>query len=115
MPAVNVIWQGDANSVCLRSLALAANPPVKLNVTGPETVSVRRLALEFAQRFGKEVLIEGAEAPTALLSNAALCQRHFGYPSVTLPQMIDWVADWVRNGGRTLGKPTKFDQREGNF
>jgi nucleoside-diphosphate-sugar epimerase len=115
MPAVNVIWQGDANSVCLRSLALAAHPPVKLNVTGPETVSVRWLALEFAKRFGKEVLIEGSEAPTALLSNAALCQRYFGYPSVTLSQMVDWVVGWIQNGGPTLGKPTKFDQREGNF
>jgi nucleoside-diphosphate-sugar epimerase len=115
MPAVNVIWQGDANSVCLRSFAIAANPPVKLNVTGPETVSVRWLALEFGRRFGNEALLEGTEASTALLSNAALCRRYFGYPSVTLPQMMDWVAEWAEKGGRTLGKPTKFDQREGTF
>lgn len=115
MPAVNVIWQGDANSVCIRSFAIAGSPLVKLNVTGPETVSVRWLASEFGQRFGKEVLIEGTEAQTALLSNAARCYGHFGYPSTSLYQMVDWVAAWVRNGCPTLGKPTKFEQREGRF
>lgn len=115
MPAVNVIWQGDANSICLRSFQLAASPPLKLNVTGPETVSVRWLANEFGERFGTGVATEGAEASTALLSNAALCHSHFGYPSVGLRRMIDWVAAWVRMGGATLGKPTKFEQREGRF
>lgn len=115
MPAINVIWQGDANSICLRAFEMADSPPLKLNVTGPETVSVRWLAREFAQRFGTEVSLEGVEAGTALLSNAARCHRHFGYPSVSLQQMIDWVADWVQRGGRTLGKPTQFEQREGQF
>ncbi|MCU1262809.1 MAG: epimerase [Bryobacterales bacterium] len=115
MPAVNVIWQGDANSICLRAFVLAASPATKLNVTGPETVSVRWLAGEFAKRFGTEVVIEGMEADTALLSNAALCRRHFGYPSVSLDRMIDWVGAWVEAGGPTLGKPTKFEQREGRF
>src|SRR5580658_4950175 len=33
MGAVNVIWQGDANSIVLRSLALASMPPLVMNVT----------------------------------------------------------------------------------
>lgn len=115
MPSVNVIWQGDANSICLRSFAIAASPPVKLNLTGPETVSVRWLAQEFGKRFETLVQIEGTEAPTALLNNASSCHRQFGYPSIALQQMIDWVAAWVRVGGTTLGKPTKFEQREGAF
>ena len=113
MGSVNVIWQGDANSVCLRSLAIAASPPLKLNVTGPETVSVRWLALEFAQRFGKEALIDGIEAPTALLSNAALCNRYFGYPSVTLPQMIDWVPNGCGTVAlRSASRPGSISGRE---
>lgn len=115
MPAVNVIWQGDANSICLRAFALASSPPFVLNVTGPETVSVRRLACEFALRFQVDPVIEGSEQTTALLNNAALCHKLFGYPSVSLGRMIDWAAEWIARGGSTLGKPTHFEQREGRF
>ncbi|MGI8989316.1 MAG: NAD-dependent epimerase/dehydratase family protein [Bryobacteraceae bacterium] len=115
MPSVNVIWQGDANSICLQAFALASSPPFVLNVTGPETVSVRRLALEFAGRFQMEAVMGGTEQPTALLNNAARCHNLFGYPSVSLARMIDWVADWIARGGSTLGKPTHFEQREGRF
>jgi nucleoside-diphosphate-sugar epimerase len=115
MPVVNVIWQGDANSICLRAFDLAQSPPFVLNVTGPETVSVRRLAMEFGRRLGLEPLIEGEESPTALLSNASLCHKLFGYPSVTLGEMIERVAGWIASGGVTLGKPTRFEERAGRF
>ena len=36
----NCIWQGDANEIILRSLSHAASPPVVLNLTGPEMVSL---------------------------------------------------------------------------
>ena len=81
MGHANVIWQGDANSVCLRSFALCQSPPAILNVTGPETVSVRWLAGRFGERFGIEPILEGTESDTALLNNAARCHRLFGYPS----------------------------------
>jgi hypothetical protein len=29
--------------------------------------------------------------------------------------MVDWVAEWVARGGRALGKPTKFEVRDGRF
>jgi hypothetical protein len=29
--------------------------------------------------------------------------------------MLDWVADWVKRGGPSLGKPTKFEVRDGTF
>jgi nucleoside-diphosphate-sugar epimerase len=115
MSHVNVIWQGDANSVALRSFGLAQSPPAILNVTGPETVPVRWIARKFGERFGIEPTFEGAEAATALLSNAARCHRLFGYPSVTMEQMIEWVADWIGMGGATLAKPTHFERRDGRF
>jgi nucleoside-diphosphate-sugar epimerase len=115
MGHVNVIWQGDANSIALRSFALCQSPPAILNVTGPETIAVRWIARRFGERFGVEPVIEGKESETALLSNAARCHRLFGYPSVTVEQMIEWVAEWIGMGGATLSKPTHFETRDGRF
>ena len=115
MGNANVIWQGDANSVCLRSFRYAESPPFVLNLTGPETVSVRWTAQRFGAHFGVEPELRGAESPTALLNNAALCMRLFGYPSVSVHEMIEWIAGWIGMGGRSLGKPTKFELRDGKF
>ena len=115
MGNVNVIWQGDANAVVLRAFAHCQSPPLILNVTGPETVSIRYLAGRFSALFNKSPRFEGEEAETALLSNASLCHRLFGYPRVSLEQMIEWVAEWVRIGGATLQKPTHFEVRDGKF
>lgn len=115
MGNVNVIWQGDANAIALRALTLASSPPEVLNVTGPENVSTRWLVDAFARRFGAEPKVTGEEAQTALLSNAAKAFQHFGYPSVPLGTMIDWVAGWIMADGPSLNKPTHFQEREGNF
>ena len=115
MGNVNVIWQRDANAVVLRAFAYCQSPPLILNVTGPETVSVRYLASRFGTLFNKSPHFEGEEAETALLSNASRCHRLFGYPRVPLEQMIEWVAEWVRIGGTTLEKPTHFEARDGKF
>jgi nucleoside-diphosphate-sugar epimerase len=112
---VNVIWQGDANSICLRSLAHCESPPAILNVTGPETASVRYLAREFGSRFGKEPIFSNEESPNALLNNSAKAHRLFGYPRVTLPEMIEATANWIQNGGALLAKPTHFAVRDGKF
>ena len=116
MGHANVIWQGDANLAVLRSIGLAARPPRVLNLTGPETVSIRQLALRFADLFGRpEPTLTGVESPTALLSNAARAHALFGYPRVPLERMVRWVAHWVTREGRTLGKPTHFEARDGRF
>lgn len=115
MGNVNVIWQGDANEIALRALRLASSPPTLLNVTGPETISVRWLVEQFAARFGVEPRIVGEESGTALLNNAAASFGHFGYPSVALATMLDWVADWIERDMPTLDKPTHFQEREGKF
>lgn len=114
MGAVNVIWQEDANSVVLRSLALAASPPFVLNVTGP-SVRVRGIAAEFGKIFGIEPVIEGREGETALLNDASLCHRLMGPPSVSIEEMIEMVAGWIRAGNPTHGKPTHFEVRDGKF
>ena len=115
MPLVNVIWQGDANSVCMRSIAHCASPPFVLNLTGPETLSVRWIAEQFARRFGHEASFGGEESARALLNNAAKCHRLFGYPTVTPEEMIDWIAEWIGSGGALSNKPTHFQTQDGKF
>nr|WP_150960351.1 NAD(P)-dependent oxidoreductase [Aneurinibacillus sp. XH2] len=115
MGHANVIWQGDANEMAIRSLTVASNPPTVLNVTGPETISLRWVAKEFANRLGTEARIIGKEAETALLSNSSKAIQTFGYPRVSLLQMIDWIADWVQIDGATWNKPTHFQEREGKY
>ena len=115
MPWVNVIWQGDANSWCLRSFAHCSSPAFILNITGLETLSVREIALEFASYFGTEPQFQTQEGATALLNNADKAQQLFGKPSVTPSEMIGWVAHWIQQGGAMLGKPTHFQTRDGKF
>ncbi len=112
---VNVIWQGDACARAIQCLSLARSPAVPINITGPEVVSVRALAHRFGELFGKEPVIAGEEAGVAWLSDASESFRLFGHPTVSLDQMVRWVADWLLRGGRTIGKPTHFEVRDGKF
>lgn len=115
MGMVNVIWQGDANSACLQSFQHCSAPPLVVNLTGPETLSVRWIAEEFGRRFGVTPDVQGEEAPTALLSNSTAAIARFGYPTVTPAEMIDWLAAWIQAGGSMLNKPTHFQTRDGRF
>lgn len=115
MGAVNVIWQGYANEVILRSLLHASPDPFVLNLAGPETLSVRQIALEFGQLFGVTPEIAGTEASAALLSNSARCMQLFGYPDVAPADLIAWSAAWLQAGLPLLDKPTGFQKRDGKF
>ncbi|MGN7818582.1 NAD-dependent epimerase/dehydratase family protein [Chitinophaga sp. 22536] len=115
MGHVNVIWQGDANEMALRAFAHCSAPAKLLNITGPETAPVRWIAKEFGKLLGKEPILVNEEQPTALLSNAAESFRLFGYPKVSLKEMIGLTAAWLQQGGRTISKATHFQEREGQF
>jgi len=115
MGHVNVIWQGDACVQALRTLLHCATPMTPLNVSGPQTLSVRALAHEFAARFSRAANIIGTEAPTAWLTNTQRAQRLFGPPEVSLATMLDWTVDWLARDMPSLDKPTKFEVRDGRY
>ncbi len=115
MGYANVIWQGDANAAILRCLEHCASPPFVLNLTGPETFSIRRTAEAFGQRFGKKPIFEGTETDTALLSNVGRYVELMGGPHVDLARLIEWAAYWIEHDGATLNKPTHYETRDGKF
>jgi len=115
MGAVNLIWQGDANNYIIRALSIAQSPPAILNVTGPDTLAVRDLAARIGRVLGKEPRFVSQEAATALLSNASHCFELFGYPAMSLDEMIRSIVLWVAAGKPVLSKPTKYNVRDGRF
>ena len=112
---VNVIWQGDASAQALQCLARADTPPFVVNVTGAEQLSVPDLARRLGRLLRRDPRLVGIAAPDALLSDTSLAQRLFGPPSVPAALLVQWVAAWLLAGGATLGKPTKFEVRDGRF
>lgn len=115
MGYVNLIWQGDANDYIARAITLAGSPAQVLNVAGLQVVSVRELAQRIATILNAKVEFTGEEAATALLSNAGRCVEAFGQPSVGLDEMIETIVGWVAAGRGVLGRPTKFQARNGKF
>jgi hypothetical protein len=115
MGCANVIWQADANAQALATFPLAASPPFVLNVTGPEIVRVRDVALRFGELMQRPVAFTGEESPTALLNDSGQAQRLFGPPRVGPAQLIEWIAEWIRAGQPLWDKPTHFEVRDGRF
>jgi nucleoside-diphosphate-sugar epimerase len=112
---VNVIWQTDAVAHSIQALEIAGAPAVPINVTGPDTLSVRDLTRRFGTTLGVPAAIAGQETETAWLNNAAHSHRLFGPPLVSVDRMIGWVSAWLQSGGGTWGKPTGFERRDGRF
>jgi nucleoside-diphosphate-sugar epimerase len=112
---VNFIWQGDASAQALRCLAHCDTPTSPINVSGHEILAVRDLAAKFGQRFGRAPVIVGKEEPTAWLTNTSQAVKLFGLPIVDTDQLISWTADWVSRSMPSLGKPTKYEVRDGRY
>jgi len=115
MGVANVIWQGDANARAIQCLAHTASPPIALNVTGIDRVSIRWLAQRFGELLQREPKITGQENPTAWVWDATRSYQWFGTPTVSLEEMIQATAHWQRHGGATLGKPTHFETTDGSY
>ena len=64
---------------------------------------------------GKEPVFAGEEGNTAYINNASLAMEIFGYPDVCAETLIRWQAEYILDGGRTLNKPTHFEERKGNY
>ena len=111
----NCIWQGDANERALRSLSLATSPPSVWNLCRPEPLSVRSVAMRLGELLEKTPEFEGTESSTALIGNPASLTAALGPPAVELDTMLRWIAQWVKQGGRNLGRPTHFEVRDGNY
>jgi nucleoside-diphosphate-sugar epimerase len=115
MGHVNVIWQRDACAAALELLPLATSPALVVNVTGAAVLSVRELAMELGRRLDRDPVFEGREANDALLSDTSKMRALVGSPEMTITTMLDWVAEWVREGRPLLGKATHFESRDGAF
>jgi nucleoside-diphosphate-sugar epimerase len=111
----NCIWQGDVAGYAIRSLLHCSTPPERINITGPESISVKWAAKEFGKRFQKPVSFVGEMPQSSLFSNSAKAMGLFGYPGVTLEQMIDWTSEWCLNNGEVISAPTHFEERNGRY
>jgi hypothetical protein len=114
MGYANVIWQGEANDWTLRSLAHCTTPTSALNLSGPK-IRIRDVAIALGKKLGIEPVLTGTEASTAWLIDSSEAYRLFGETQVPLDAMLDWTADWVSRGGKSLGKPTHYEARDGKY
>jgi nucleoside-diphosphate-sugar epimerase len=112
---VNVIWQSDANEVAIRSLLHCEAPAKILNVTGPEILSIKWIAEKLGNVLNMQPKFINDPEPTALLNNASECFKLFGYPKVSILEIIEITAQWILNNGDEFGKNTHFQERKGKF
>jgi nucleoside-diphosphate-sugar epimerase len=112
---VNFIWQGDASAQALRCLAYCDMPTSPINVSGHDILAVRDLAAKFGKQLGREPVIVGREEPTAWLTDTSQAVKLFGLPIVDTERLIAWTADWVERSMPSLGKPTKYEVRDGRY
>jgi nucleoside-diphosphate-sugar epimerase len=112
---VNFIWQGDAASQALRCLAHCDTPTSPINVSGHEILAVRDLAAKLGALLKRDPVIVGAEQPTAWLTDTSQAVKLFGLPIVGTEQLIRWTADWLARSMPSLGKPTKYEVRDGRY
>ena len=114
MGYLNCIWQGDANEAVLRLLPYVQSPANVYNLSGP-LLSVKKIALEFGDHLKIAPQFSGVEKNGALLTNSSKLNRLLGEPATPISTVIRWTAQWLKNNGRSLGKPTKFEVSDGKY
>jgi hypothetical protein len=112
---VNFIWQGDAAAQALRCLAHCEVPTSPINVSGHQILGVRDLAAKLGALLDRQPVIVGSEQPTAWLTDTSQATKLFGLPIVDTERLIGWTADWVARSMPSLGKPTKYEVRDGRY
>jgi nucleoside-diphosphate-sugar epimerase len=112
---VNFIWQGDAAAQALRCLKHCDTPTAPINVSGHEILSVRDLAAKLGSLLKRDPIVVGVEQPTAWLTDTSQAVKLFGLPIVDTERLIGWTADWVARSMPSLGKPTKYEVRDGRY
>ena len=114
MGYLNCIWQGDANEAVLRLLPYVQSPANVYNLSGP-LLSVKKIALEFGDHLKIAPRFSGVEKNGALLTNSSKLNQLLGEPATPISTVIKWTAQWLKNNGRSLGKPTKFEVSDGKY
>ena len=113
---VNFIWQGDASSQALRCLAHCDTPTSPINVSGHEILARARPRRQIRRAARPRARSSSArEQPTAWLTDTSQAVKLFGLPIVDTEQLIAWTADWVARAMPSLGKPTKYEVRDGRY
>jgi nucleoside-diphosphate-sugar epimerase len=115
MSYVNVIWQADANAMALAALHHTGSPARVFNLAGSEILATGDICTRMGQLLGVSPQLVGQEHDDALLSNGHQAYALLGRPSMPASRMIQWAARWIERGGTTLGKPTHFQTRSGQF
>ena len=90
-------------------------PTSPINVSGHEILGVRDLAAKLGALLNRDPVIVGAEQPTAWLTDTSQATKLFGLPIVDTERLIAWTADWVARSMPSLGKPTKYEVRDGRY
>jgi dTDP-4-dehydrorhamnose reductase len=111
----NCIWQRDANELILRALPLATSPASVWNLCRPGFFSVREIATRFGELLGRAPIFSGRETASALLGNPSKLCAALGSPTTPMESILRWTAQWVKQGGPDLGRPTHFEVRDGNY
>ncbi|MCI0514551.1 NAD(P)-dependent oxidoreductase [candidate division KSB1 bacterium] len=111
----NQIWQGDAVNYLAQFFPLCATPAKIINLTAPVIYSTREIATQLGDYMDLLPIFTGQEAATELMGNVTELMTRFEPPAVTIDQMIQWVAWWTLHEQPILGKPTKFQARDGKY
>jgi len=63
---------------------------------------------------GVTPLFKDAEGDEALVANTSRLSQLLQHEALPLDELCAWAVNWIRQDGRLLNKPTKFEVRDGN-